>query len=217
MFKKLLLCSLIWSAVSLADASALPSTASSATLQASSSNSAPLATSSNTASLPASNSNTSLIATTNTNTMAASGNGSLIKSNAIAAKSLTQFCPSIDQLVKDPQKLTWSAAGGWQGYQQSFASSILTFTGVQWAGIQVGQVICTYKGKEKDTFPIQLVYNKLVLQPSGGAWGQNMGGYINCTSANVNDCPFPVQLAQQTDVLKEAASIQASAPQEQAF
>ncbi|HYF98226.1 MAG TPA: T4SS-associated protein EirA, partial [Coxiellaceae bacterium] len=61
------------------------------------------------------------------------------------------------------------------------------------------------------------VYNKLVFEPSGNSWGQNMGGYINCPSSNVNDCPFQVQLTQEVNVYKEAESIQRTVPQEQAF
>ena len=159
-----------------------------------------------------------LIATSNTATIAGSNDtGSLAKSNAPAPTSLTQYCPTPDQLVKDPTALTWSAPGGWQSYQQSFSTAIGQFSGVQWAGIKVGQVICTYKGTEKDSFPIQLVYNKLVFEPSGNSWGQNMGGYINCPSSSVNDCPFQVQLTQEVNVYKEAENIQRTVPQEQAF
>ncbi len=128
-------------------------------------------------------------------------------SSTVTPEAIQQFCPDPSILVKDPVAGTWSAPGGWQSYTQSFASSVLRFNGVQWAGIQVGQVICTYQGKEKNTFPIQLVYNKLVLQPTGGQWGKNLGGYINCATANVQDCPFLTKIEQSANVYEEATAI----------
>ena len=161
---------------------------------------------------------TTVLSTSNTATISASSNAtSLINSNAPTPVSLVQYCPSIDQLNKDSAALTWSAPGGWQSYQKSFAVKINRFTGAQWSGIQIGQIICTYGSNEKGTFPIQLLYNKLVFQPTGGAWGQNMGGYINCKSNDLNDCPFPVKLTQQTDIMGEAAEIKPTPPVEQAF
>ncbi len=159
-----------------------------------------------------------ILSTSNTATISTSSNTApLANSNATAPVSLVQYCPSIDQLSKDSSALTWSAPGGWQSYQKSFAIKVNHFTGAQWSGIQVGQIICTYRSNEADTFPIQLLYNKLVFQPTGGTWGQNMGGYINCKSNDINDCPFPVKLTQKTDVMSEAAEIKPTPPVQEAF
>ncbi len=117
-------------------------------------------------------------------------------------------CPQINQLVKDEQAMTWSAPGGWQSYQKSFAEKINQLEGAQWAGIKVGQIICIYSAVEKGSFQIQLLYKKLVIEPSGGTWGENKGGYINCPSHNSQDCRFQLKVANpSTDIIQDALNI----------
>lgn len=130
-----------------------------------------------------------------------------------SSKPVIMHCPQPDELTKDPKKLTWSVGKDWQSYAQSFASGIKGFLGAQWVGIRVGQVICVYKGKEKLTFPIELVYSHLAYEPTNDHWEADKGGYRNCRSNKVSDCSFRVKTAmEQQNLYQEAEELKSNAP-----
>jgi hypothetical protein len=103
------------------------------------------------------------------------------------------FCPQPSELVKNG--LYWGTRfGDWKSYSESFHSDITGFIGAQWVGINVGKMICIYKGNEKIAFPVTLQSDTLAQTPMGGHWGRSdLGGYRNCESNNVYDCPFIVK------------------------
>ena len=117
--------------------------------------------------------------------------------SAFTASSDAHYCPALNEVTLDNSTRIWSASGGWKSYETSFAKEIGQFLGAQWIGIEVGQVACIYAGKNKYTFPILLVHNKLVKTPEGGLWKKNENdGHYHCVSHEINQCPFyPVMQA----------------------
>ncbi|MBA2655258.1 MAG: hypothetical protein H0U71_09380 [Gammaproteobacteria bacterium] len=104
----------------------------------------------------------------------------------------TFFCPQPNELIKNG--LYWgTAARGWKSYSESFDNQIQSFVGAQWIGINVGKMVCIYKGNLATSFPITLQNDTLSIAPTGGLWGKDLGGYRNCHSTNVWDCPFIVK------------------------
>lgn len=104
----------------------------------------------------------------------------------------TLFCPSPNQLIKNG--LFWgTATGGWKSYSESFDTAISSFIGAQWVGVNVGKMICIYKGNLSMSFPITIQNDTLSQTPAGGLWGVDQGGYLNCHSNNLADCPFVVK------------------------
>jgi hypothetical protein len=100
-----------------------------------------------------------------------------------------QYCPQASSL-KLSQDLWWTAPGDWKSDSQSFVSEIDHFIGVQWTGINVGKVICLYRGKGKANFPVAMIRETLVPEPSGNLWGPNQQGQRSCQSDEITDCPF---------------------------
>jgi hypothetical protein len=104
----------------------------------------------------------------------------------------TVYCPQPSQLIKSG--LYWgTVVGGWKSYSESFDQRIASFVGAQWVGINVGKMICIYKGNLAMSFTIPLQNDTLSQVPTGGLWGKDLGGYRNCHSTNVQDCPFVVK------------------------
>jgi hypothetical protein len=107
------------------------------------------------------------------------------------------YCPTTDAMLK--KGLFWGAPGGWRSYAQSFVVEIGKFVGAQWAGINVGKMLCIYKAKTDLDFPVILQNDTLTLMPSSqklpdseafNHWGKYDNGYVNCNSVDVKDCPF---------------------------
>ena len=101
------------------------------------------------------------------------------------------YCPPIEKLMK--KELFWGAPGGWRSYSQSFVNNIETFVGAQWVGIEVGKMLCVYKGKESFDFPVVLQNDTLTPAPKGDKWISQKGGYVNCLSSQTEKCPFQVE------------------------
>lgn len=102
------------------------------------------------------------------------------------------LCPKPSELVKNG--LYWGTpVGGWKSYAESFDTSITSFQGAQWVGVNVGKMICIYKGNLAMAFPITIQNDTLAQTPSGGLWGNDLGGYRNCHSSNMADCPFTIK------------------------
>jgi len=121
---------------------------------------------------------------------------------------ITVTCPAIKALKKDETKMTWSAGGKWKSYGTSFVNKIASFSGAQWNGVNLGQVICVYRGNEQTDFPVLLVYGTLANEPHDGAWSKNLGGYRNCTSKKQNRCAFTVNKKPQPgNIYKEAEQL----------
>ncbi len=120
--------------------------------------------------------------------------GGQLVNNPDGTQSLIQtlYCPTPDQLIKNG--LFWgTATGNWKSYSESFDNSIVTFIGAQWVGINVGKMVCIYKGNLAMSFPITIQNDALSQGPTGALWGNDLGGYRNCHSTNVLDCPFVVK------------------------
>jgi hypothetical protein len=110
----------------------------------------------------------------------------------------TVYCPLPTDLIKNG--LFWgTAVGGWKSYSESFDANVSRFIGAQWVGINVGKMVCIYKGNLALSFPITVQNDTLALAPSGGLWGKDLGGYRNCHSSNPADCPFIVK-AQSVNI-----------------
>jgi hypothetical protein len=119
-------------------------------------------------------------------------------------------CPKSSDLVKDPQTNHWSALGLWKGTDESLVTSVTSFLGAQWQGINLGQPFCIYHGQPQGTFDIVLAYHTFAITPQAGLWQSNKNQTIyRCFSHNVDDCFFQVRLApkeltpdQQLDQIK---------------
>lgn len=110
----------------------------------------------------------------------------------------TIYCPQPSELVKTG--LFWGTpTGGWKGYSESFQSSITGFIGAQWVGVNVGKMICIYRGNVAVAFPVNLQNDTLSQAPTGNLWGKDQGGYRNCYSPNPADCAFVVR-AQSVNI-----------------
>lgn len=121
---------------------------------------------------------------------------SLITENGQQYSVQQIICPKPEELVKNG--LFWGTpTGGWKSYGESFDTSITGFQGAQWVGVNVGKMICIYKGNLAMAFPITVQNDTLTQSPSGGSWGNDLGGYRNCHSNNMADCPFTVKTQVQ--------------------
>jgi hypothetical protein len=125
------------------------------------------------------------------------------------ATTNTVTCPPIKDIKKDTDTMTWKdSENRFKSYNKSFANTLKSFLGAQWAGTNVGQVTCVYKGKEVGTFPILLIFNTLALSPQGGQWSNDKEGLSNCASNDPNDCPFKTRVEPKTeDIYKEAEQL----------
>ena len=124
------------------------------------------------------------------------------------SRKMTLYCPAVDQLKLDKEKNRWKADGGWKSYQPSFGHKVSNFIGAQWNGVQLGNVICIYQAKDKYTFAIQLMYNKVVVQPEGRNWNQVKSNIFNCYSTQQKDCAFsPLIAPRKQNTLKEAQDL----------
>lgn len=104
------------------------------------------------------------------------------------AKDGQRFCPKVETLYK--KDMLWHAPGGWRSYGASFVDKVNFFTSTQWIGINIGKIICLYKGQKDSAFPVAIERDNLVTNPTTGKWGDDLGGYKVCKSTNVGDCPF---------------------------
>lgn len=105
------------------------------------------------------------------------------------------YCPAVENLVKDPEDQTWSADGGWESNAPSFINKLTSFVGAQWVGVSVGEIICLYARSGRAEFPVALQRRTLVPAPRvGGLWSEDKGGYRECLSADIHSCPFFIQV-----------------------
>jgi hypothetical protein len=107
-------------------------------------------------------------------------------------EQIISFCPEPKHLVK--KDLFWQTPNGWVSYGESFDKHVTKFIGAEWKGINVGKIICIYKGDKLIGFPIALEqkHTTLVPMPTGVQWGKDLGGRKECFAVNNNikDCPF---------------------------
>ncbi|MGB6976668.1 MAG: T4SS-associated protein EirA [Gammaproteobacteria bacterium] len=99
-------------------------------------------------------------------------------------------CPPPEQLVLND--LFWGAPGGWISYTESFDKKVIGFEKAQWQGVNVGKILCIYKGDGSLTFPIVLEqkHHQIVPEPKFANWTINQGGYKDCVASRIEDCPF---------------------------
>ena len=92
--------------------------------------------------------------------------------------------PKIKDLHKDSHKTTiWSAEHGWLSCPISFVTHVDAFLGIQWQGVNFGNIItCVFLSNKKMTFPIILGYNPLIYQLTEWIierkWSKNLSGYV---------------------------------------
>ena len=110
--------------------------------------------------------------------------------NQPAAVISQDYCPEPQSLAKE--ELIWNAPGGWTSYSESFDKQIVGFIKAEWIGVNVGKIICLYKGNQTNSFPValELKHNKLVPTPTGGQWRKEQKGHKECIANNIKDCPF---------------------------
>ena len=113
----------------------------------------------------------------------------LTAQNALAQQGKSFYCPKASDLQR--QDFYWIAPGGWRSYDTSFSKSMKEFAGAQWQGLNVGKVLCVYKGASSGTFPVILQRGNLVITPHGHSWYPlRENNLINCDSSHIEDCPF---------------------------
>jgi hypothetical protein len=114
------------------------------------------------------------------------------------------FCPPVEALVRNPEKQSWAAPGGWKTTSPSFLRTIDSFVGAQWVGVSIGEVICVYAKSSRSSFPVTLQRGKLVPTPLvGGVWSEDKGGYMECKSNEVKNCPFFTQVPKKMENVYE--------------
>lgn len=105
---------------------------------------------------------------------------------------IKELCPPIESLQQQ-KNMTWTAPNGWKSTNPSFYRSLKQFTGAQWLGVNVGDIICLYTAGGKSDFPVSLKKPMIVLSPTGGNWTEDKGGYKDCKTDDITQCPFYVQ------------------------
>jgi len=128
---------------------------------------------------------------------------------------VSDLCPPVESLVKDPHTQGWSAPHGWKTTSPSFLRSVDSFMGAQWVGISIGEVICVYTKSGRSTFPVTLQRGKLVPAPmGGGAWSEDKGGFMECKSTDLKQCPFFTQIPKKAQNVYEQLDFHKGKPVE---
>ncbi len=122
-------------------------------------------------------------------------------------------CPPAKQLVKNPATNLWSVPkSNFIGHDVSLLNKVDHFSGAQWLGAGIGQILCVYQG-DNDDFPVVLAFQILTYEPSDGHWQKNQGGYRNCTSEDPNDCAFQLRVQPKIkNVYQEALDLKSATP-----
>jgi hypothetical protein len=150
-----------------------------------------------TSSAPAPSSSGSSVTPEANNTAAGPNNGNITPTPNTPQSSTTEsnisespklYCPKQTELYK--KEMFWYGPNSWRDYSASFVNTINNFSGAQWVGVNVGKIICLYKGVEENNFPVAIERDNLMKKPEGEHWKPDPSGYQICTSDNVMDCPF---------------------------
>jgi hypothetical protein len=140
-------------------------------------------------------------------------------SMALASTKLTT-CPLITQINKNQMNHWGTKDANFRSYTTSFANELAQFIGAQWQGATVGHVVCIYKTKGNDTFPVVLNFNQLVYEPIGlptanpTRWHAAHPNHqlYNCPSHHVGDCPFVVRSTPKaTNIYQDALNLRKEA------
>lgn len=110
-----------------------------------------------------------------------------------------EYCPEVTQLVR--KGLWWGASGSWRSYSTSLVKEVSNFVGAQWVGINVGVIICIYKGQNATDFPVTVQRSIIVPMPTSQGWIRELqSGRMDCYSNQVTDCPFVVPVHTQQSI-----------------
>lgn len=103
------------------------------------------------------------------------------------------YCPLEIELKKVGN--IWTVGNDWKDDNVSIVKQIAGFTGAQWVGVNVGSIICLYRGRNAFDFPIALhyVHSQEVFEPKTQNWSAVVTNYKLCKSNKVKDCPFFVK------------------------
>ena len=99
------------------------------------------------------------------------------------------FCPSVNQLSKNPKTLSWSGPHRWQSFNPSFATKLTRLKKVQWQGTNIGTIICVYDSNNPSAFPVFIQGPGSYQRPKGDHWVAKKG-YLVCVSNERLDCPL---------------------------
>ena len=110
------------------------------------------------------------------------------------------YCPPPSAFTKDPETLTWTGPMHWKSFNPSFANKLVRFEKVEWQGINIGLILCTYQTDNESAFPVFIQAPGNYQKPNTGDtanWRQ-LGDTISCTQTDRMACGFyRVQLHQE--------------------
>ena len=74
-------------------------------------------------------------------------------------------CPKVSELKYNAKTSEWSTDDDWKSTTSSFTKKITIFLGAQWKGVQMGHLLCLYKGPNANEFPVSMHKNIIVQSP----------------------------------------------------
>ena len=107
----------------------------------------------------------------------------------------TRYCPTVAQLIRDPDSQTWSAENGrFISFNTSLATHIKRYLGAQWSGVTLGELICLYQPENQNgAFRVSLGYIHMAYLPQGEYWHWTADPKTeikNCVASDPHFCPF---------------------------
>ena len=108
--------------------------------------------------------------------------------NFAYAETKPATCPAVKELYKNEDSI-WITKSNWRSFNPSFIENITHFSGAQWQGEKIGQLLCTYDDDTNYTFPVTLQSPFLSIAPTGKFWKMSKDGKLaTCTNAKITDC-----------------------------
>ncbi len=102
------------------------------------------------------------------------------------------YCPPPSAFTKDPKTLTWIGPMHWKSFNPSFANQLVRFQKVEWQGINIGLILCTYQTDNESAFPVFIQAPGNYQKPSTrdtASW-REVGDTVSCTQTDRMACGF---------------------------
>ena len=129
-------------------------------------------------------------------------------------------CPKVSDLKYNTKTSEWSTDDDWKSTTSSFTKKITIFLGAQWKGVQMGHLLCLYKGPNANEFPVSMHKNIIVQSPKSLLDNLNPKGaqYVNpwvvkeaktlvtmdCYPENSSPCDCPwIQFQEKTQSVED--------------